>query len=66
MNAPSRNSGGLYDAPDLHAVREPFALTQADLERQLADGAFPMDREDAIKCGLINPYDDETAKVTVR
>ena len=66
MTTPSRNSLGLYDVPNLGAVREPLALTQADLERQLEDGAFVMDREEALKSGLINPYDDETAAVLVR
>ena len=61
----TRNSHGLYDAPNYHAVKEPLALTQADLERQLKDGAFDMDREEALQCGLINPYDDETDTVQV-
>ena len=65
MNAPSRNNSGLYDAPNLRAVREPLALTQADLGQQLRDGAFIMDKEEAVRSGLINPYDDETAKVTM-
>ena len=65
MDTPIRNSNGLYDAPNLHAAKEPLVLTQADLERQLEAGAFDMDREEAIRCGLINPYDDETAKVLV-
>ena len=65
MNTPSRNSYGLYDAPNLHAVTQPLALTQAALEQQLEEGAFTMDREEALRVGLINPYDDETAKVIV-
>ena len=63
---PSRNSHGLYDAPKLNAAIEPLALTQAELQQQLQDGAFDMDRDEALSCGLINPYDDETAKVLVR
>ena len=66
MNTPVRNSNNLYDAPNLHAVRESIALTQADLMRQLEDGAFEMDRVEAIRCGLINPYDDDTARVLVQ
>jgi hypothetical protein len=65
MNTASRNSHGLYDALNLNAAKEPLALTQVGLQQQLEDGAFDMDREEAIKCGLINPYDDETAKVLV-
>lgn len=66
MNTPSRNSHNLYDAPNLHAVREPLALSQADLQQQLEAGAFDMDREEALRRGLINPYDDETAKILVQ
>ena len=63
MNTPSRNSHGLYDAPKLNAVREVIALAQAELERQLEDGAFIMDRIEAVNSGLINPYDDDTAQI---
>jgi hypothetical protein len=55
MNTASRNSHGLYDAPNLNAAKEPLTLTQAGLQQQLEDGAFDMDREEAIRCGLINP-----------
>jgi hypothetical protein len=66
MNTPSRNSHGLYDAPNLNAAREPLVFTQADLQRQLEDGAFVMDRDEALKSGLVSPYDDETEKILVR
>ena len=66
MNTPQRNSQNLYDAPNLHAVSEPLALTQAELQQQLEAKAFDMDREEALRCGLINPYDDETAKILVK
>jgi hypothetical protein len=65
MNTPLRNRHGLYDAPRLNAVREPFVLTQADLQRQLEDGAFDMDSDEALRCGLVSPYDDETEKILV-
>ena len=65
MNTP-RNSNGLYDAPIFPAASEQLALTQTDLEAQLKEGGFVMDRDEAINSGLINPYDDETAKVLVR
>jgi len=65
MDTPSRNSNGLYDAPNLHAAREPLALSQAVLQLQLAAGAFVLDRDEAIQRGFLNPYDDETAKVLV-
>ena len=65
MNTPTLNSHGLFDAPKLNAVSEPLALTQADLLKQLEDGAFEMDRDEAIKKGFLNPYDDETSKVLV-
>ena len=66
MNSSQRNSHGLYDAPNLQVVREPLVLTQAALQQQLVEGAFVMDRDEALTCGLINPYDDETAKILVR
>jgi hypothetical protein len=66
MNTPVRNSHGLYDAPKLNAAREPLVLTQADLQRQLEDGAFVMDRDEALKSGLVSPYDDETETIQVR
>jgi len=66
MNTPSRNSHGLYDAPNRKAAREPLALTQDQLQRQLEDGAFYLDRSEAIQKGFLNPYDDETAKVLVQ
>jgi hypothetical protein len=66
MNTPSRNSHGLYDAPKRNAAREPLALTQGELQRQLEAGAFVMDRDEALKSGLVSPYDDETDKILVR
>ena len=66
MNTPSRNSHGLYDAPNRTAAKEPLTLTQAGLQQQLDAGAFALDREEAVQCGLINPYDDDTAKVLVQ
>lgn len=66
MDTPSRNSHGLYDAPKFNTAREPLALTREDLQRQLEAGAFDMDRDEALRSGLINPYDDETDKILVR
>jgi hypothetical protein len=64
MNA-RRNNHGLFDAPVPVREREHIVLTQEDLERQLDDGAFFMDRDEAIQAGFINPYDDDTAPVSV-
>ncbi|MDR3176040.1 MAG: hypothetical protein LBU06_05860 [Desulfovibrio sp.] len=66
MNTPSRNSHGLYDSPKRNVTREPLALTQDELQRQLEAGAFVMDRDEALKSGLVSPYDDETEKILVR
>jgi hypothetical protein len=66
MNTPLRNSHGLYDAPKRNVTREPLALTQGELQRQLEAGAFVMDRDEALKSGLVSPYDDETEKILVR
>jgi hypothetical protein len=63
MSTPQRNSHGLYDAPNFGAKREPLAISQEDLQRQLEAGAFVLDRDEAIRCGLVNPYDDETDTV---
>ncbi len=60
------NSYGMYDSPRLNIPREPLAFTQAELQRQLEAGAFDMDEEEALKKGLINPYDDETDAVLVK
>lgn len=65
MDMPSRNSHGLYDAPNFNAARGPLALTREDLQRQLEAGAFAMDRDEALRNGLINPYDDETDRILV-
>jgi hypothetical protein len=56
----------LYDSPKFGAAREPLALTRDELQRQLEAGAFALDKKEARKCGLVNPYDDETEKVLVR
>lgn len=61
----TRNSHGLYDMPKLNATREPLALTQDDLQRQLEAGAFVMDKDEAIKNGLVSPYDDETDTIAL-
>jgi hypothetical protein len=66
MNTPKRNSHGLFDAPVPLAERESIVLTQADMEQQMDDGAFFMDREEAVQSGFINPYDDDAVSVTVR
>ncbi len=61
----TRNSHGLYDAPRLNTKREPIALSQTDLQRQLEAGAFVMDKDEAIESGLLNPYDNETDTILV-
>jgi hypothetical protein len=66
MNTSERNSAGLYDAPNFHAAREPLALTQKQLQQQLEDGAFALDRDEALTMGFLNPYDDESATVLVQ
>lgn len=60
------NSYGMYDAPKRDAAREPLALTQEELQRQLEAGAFDMYPEEALRHGLISPYDDETDTVLVK
>ncbi len=62
----TRNSYGMYDAPRLNAAREPLALSQADLQRQLKAGAFVLDKDEAVESGLVSPYDDETDSIVLR
>ncbi|MDR2820407.1 MAG: hypothetical protein LBB60_07760 [Desulfovibrio sp.] len=66
MSTDTRNRYGLYDAPVQLAEKEHIVLTQEDMERQMEDGAFFMDREEAVQSGFLNPYDDDTVFVTVR
>ncbi len=60
------NSYGMYDSPKRDAEREPLALTQEELQRQLEAGAFVLDKDKAIESGLVSPYDDETDTVLVK
>jgi hypothetical protein len=59
-----RNSYGLYDRP-ISAGAAEITLTQEILQRQLEDGAFDLDREEALKMGLLNPYDDDAVLIRV-
>jgi hypothetical protein len=55
------NSYGLYDRPVPGRVE--LALSQEALEQQLEDGAFVMDREEALQAGFLNPYNDDSVLV---
>jgi hypothetical protein len=59
-----RNSYGLYDRP-ISAGAAEITLTQEILERQIEDGAFVLDREEALKAGLLNPYDDDAILIRI-
>jgi hypothetical protein len=61
-----RNSQGLYDAPVSMAEQETLVFSPEDMERQFEAGAFLLDREEAVKAGFLNPYDDDTALVAVK
>jgi hypothetical protein len=40
-------------------------FTLKEMQQQFAQGAFDMDVNEAIKAGLLNPYDDDAVLVTV-
>jgi hypothetical protein len=61
-----RNSQGLYDTPVSRTKQETLAFSPEDMERQFEGGAFVLDREEAVKAGFLNPYDDDTALVAVK
>ena len=60
-----RNSFGMFDTPISRLKQETLTFSSEDMERQFEAGAFTMDREEAVKAGFLNPYDDDTALVAV-
>ena len=61
-----KSNNGLYDTPVQGLKPVPLVLTAEDIERQLEGSAFLLDREEAVKLGFINPYDDTSSSVSVR
>jgi hypothetical protein len=60
------NSYGLYDVPIGREARERIVLTLEAMDSRIEQGAFLLDEVEAVQAGFINPYDDDTALVTVR
>ena len=65
MNA-KRNSFGMFDTPISRLKQETLTFSPEDMDRQFEAGAFLLDREEAVKAGFLNPYDDDTALVAVK
>jgi hypothetical protein len=61
----NRNSQGLFDAPMQRTEAECRTFTAEEMERQFQQGAFDMDVNEAIEAGLINPYDDDTVRISI-
>jgi hypothetical protein len=61
-----RNSFGLYDELIPRPEQEILVFSPEDIERHFEAGAFLLDREEAVKSGFLNPYDDDTALVAVK
>ena len=62
----TRNNYGLFDAPVPRKEQETLVFSPEDIERHFEAGAFLLDREEAVKAGFLNPYDDDTAQVAVK
>jgi hypothetical protein len=61
----TKNSFGLFDAPIPRSEPEHLVFRPDEMDFQLASGAFVLDRGEAVKFGFINPYDDDTVRLTV-
>jgi hypothetical protein len=59
------NTHGLFDEPVQRTGSERRSFTLEEMQCQFDQGAFDMDVDEAIKAGLLNPYDDDAVLVTV-
>lgn len=58
------NRYGLYDSPQKFEDKELATMTRQEFEQKLDEGAFLMDREEAVRLGYIHPdYEPDTVMV---
>lgn len=57
MNEPGANGLGLHDQPARSPDIPDVGLDEDSLRRQIAAGAFLMDRDEALAEGFLSPYD---------